>query len=264
MSSTSKNVLLTIITLAILTLSVSVVVIITRASSESGLAKTSRPVRVNTSIRNLSFQPEAIRIARRLGKRFDTVSRAKSVTYGNLTTAEGQQPMIIIRRQTAGGETVELRLANHELSWTVETGAKAPGNGPTEAERLLLERLIFDSPDNFVLAQLRGASYLTVARNVRPPAASDDYNGSLWTIVRLDEPHADETVQLKSKWRLYYINSNTGLIDRIVSRLEDKTVEAQIVSWTEHVGEKVPAKIIWSIDGREAMSYQVTSVSYSN
>jgi hypothetical protein len=174
-----------------------------------------------------------------------------------------QQVLSITRRQVGDGESVELLSAGRVLTWSASEGAKVALSAPTADERLLVERLIYDSPDYFVLAQLRGASYFRVAQNVRPPEAPDNYTGPLWTVVRVDEPQIEESVRPRSSWRLYYINSNTGLIDRIVSRLGDETVEAEIISWTEHDGEKIPSQVTWSIAGRAVMNYQVTSVNQS-
>lgn len=263
MSRKSKNLLLTVAFLVLIA-GVTSALLITRAANKpsSATGQISTPSLAKNG-RNLFLQPEALRVARQLGKRFGPASRSTTLLSGNFTVAGSAQPLAISRRQTETGETVELLLSSRSLTWTAEEGAKATGSAATDTERLLLERLILDSPDYFVLAQLRGASYSTVARNVRPPDASDNYTGPLWTVVRVDEPQTDESRRPNSTWRLFYINSNTGLIDRIVSRLGDETVEAQIWSWTEDSGEKVPAQITWSVDGRAVMSYQATTVSHS-
>lgn len=263
MSPKSKKVLRWSAALALIAC-VTTAILITSASKESSSATGEIPAQsLAKNGRNLFLQPEALRVARQLGKRFGPASRSTTLLSGNFTIAGNAQPLAITRRQTETGETVELLLSNRSLTWSAEAGVKATGSAATETERLLLERLIFDSPDYFVLAQLRGASYSTVARNVRPPDAPDNYSGALWTIVRVDEPQTDEALRPKSTWRLFYINSNSGLIDRIVSRLGDQTVEAQIWSWMEASGEKVPSQITWSIDSRGVMSYQATTISHS-
>ena len=266
MLRTSKSLAMGGVCLVIVACVTCAVVLITRASSDvSQTAQTAATTRsVNTGRRNLALQPEAFRVARQLGKRFGAASRSVTAFSGQLTLAGTQQAISLTRRQAESGETVELSLANRALTWNAEEGMKANAGALAENERLLLERLILDSPDNFVLAQLRGAGYFTVARNVRPADAADNYDGPLWTIVRVDEAQDDKTLQPNNNWRLYYINSNTGLVDRIVSRPANETIEARIMSWTEQAGEKVPAQITWSIDGRAVMSYQATAFSHTN
>ena len=241
------------------------VVLVSRAASDS-LSQSSPSVpspRNNKGPRNLSLQPEASRVARQLGKRFGPSSRATSVLSGHLTDAEGQRPLIISRRQTDAGETVELRSANSSMTWSAEDGVKTTASALTDSERLLLERLLFDSPDNFVLAQLRGASYFTVARNVRPTEANDGYDGPLWNLVRVDEPRADENRRALSTWRIFYINVLTGLPDRVEYQLNGKEIRAEFLEWTEQQGEKSASHIRWSSDGQPLMEYRATSISHN-
>jgi len=265
MLRTSKSAVLGGVCLVVVICVTSAVVLITRASSSSS----SQPPpnvpspRNNKGARNLSLQPEASRVARQLGKRFGPASRSTSVLSGHLTIAETKRPLIITRRQTDVGETIELRSANNNMNWSIEDGVKATAGTLTNAERLLFERLIFDSPDNFVLAQLRGASYFTVARNVRPTDASDGYDGSLWNLVRVDEPQVDENRRALSTWRIYYINVQTGLPDRIEYQFNDKEIKVEFLHWTEQQGEKTPSHIRWSSDGQTIMEYSATSVSHN-
>lgn len=171
--------------------------------------------------------------------------------------------MSLTRRQTEDGETVELGLANRALTWDVAEGTKTNAGAPADNDRLLLERLILDSPDNFVLAQLRGASYFTVARNVRPTEANDGYDGPLWNLVRVDEPQVDESRRALSTWRIYYINVQTGLPERVEYQLNDKEIKVEFLEWTEQQGEKTPSRVRWSSDGQPLMEYRATSISHN-
>jgi hypothetical protein len=239
-------------------------VLITRASMEKSTPAT-QAFTADTVKRgpgNFFSQPEALRVARRIGKRFGSSRRRTSVMTGTVTFGSSGQQVTITRRQLDTGENVEFFVASGKFTWRAEEGTRTGSGMPTDMQRLLSERLVYDSPDYFVLAQLRGASYLTVAQNVRPENAPDTYDGPLWTIVRVDDPQSNESARPKSSWRLYYINSQTGLIDRIVSQLNNETVEAQITQWTEESGEKTPSHINWLIGGQTIMSFQVASVYY--
>jgi len=169
------------------------------------------------------------------------------------------------RTQTDEGETVEVRLAGRpeSLSWDAQQGIRAGNHQSAPDERELVDRLVFDSPDQFVLMQFRGASYYTVARTVRPAGANDGYDGPLWTIVRVDDPEQDEAKRPASSWRLYYLNTVTGLVDRIESEVDGRRIIAEISSWTEQNGEKVPAQIVWTRDGQTLMQFSLTNFSHS-
>jgi hypothetical protein len=134
----------------------------------------SSPIQTNPSVaRNLSLQPEASILSRKLGKRFSG-GRNLSVIDGVLTACGQSQTVRILRRQSTEGEEIEIVLADgRTLTWRQTDGVSAAGAQPALSDRLLIERLVFDSPDQFVLAQLRGASYYTVARSVRPADVGD-------------------------------------------------------------------------------------------
>lgn len=216
------------------------------------------------SRRNLSLQPEALKLARQLGPRFLNDDKKTSVLVGTLTIGLETKTMQMIRQQSEDGERVEIRVAGSPaLSWDAKQGGLAAHQQANRSERQLIERLVFDSPDQFVLMQLRGASYYTVARSVRPLDASDGYDGPLWTIVRVDDPERDEAKKPASRWRLYYLNTVTGLIDRIESEVDGRRIVAEFSSWTEQNGEKVPAQIVWTQDGQTLMQYSLTNFSQS-
>lgn len=239
--------------------------LITRAAPKSPAASTPASVQsgVNRGSRNLFLQPEALRVSRRLGKRFDRSSRATSTSVGTLTLAGERQSLTLTRRQTETGESVELVVGGRVMAWSDRDGTTASSGIATDPERLLVERLTLDSPDQFVLAQLRGASYFIVARNVRPTDANDGYRGALWNVVRVDEPHTEASLRPRSTWRLYYLNVQTGLPDRIEYQLNGEEIRVEFLAWADAQGEKTPALIRWSRGGQTIMEYQVTNVSHN-
>ena len=153
----------------------------TSASTQPALIVKRGPAQsqARTRTRNLRLQPEAASVNRRLGNRFKLSGQAQSILSGTLTLSADQQPVTIIRRQIESGEVVEVLLAGRRITWSDAEGIKATPGTATEPERLLIERLVFDSSDQFVLAQLRGASYFTVMRNLRPNDAGENYSGPL-------------------------------------------------------------------------------------
>ena len=219
-----------------------------------------QPVTIPRS-KNLFLQPEAARVNRRLGNRFKSLGGPESTLSGSLTLQTNKQPVTIVRRQMATGEAVEVFLAGQRLTWSDAAGTELIS--ATEPERLMLQRLVLDSPDQFVLAQLRGAGYQTITRNLRPDNAGEDYSGPLWTLVRVSEPqNTDEAIQ-KRRWRLYYINEATELIDRVVSEQDGQMIEANI-QWAEQNGVPVPSKISWTMNGQTIMQFELAAFSRTN
>lgn len=215
--------------------------------------------------RNLALQPEAFNLSRRLGHRFSPGKHETSELVGTLTFGSERRAVRTTRLQTDDGERIEIGIAGtpRVLSWDREHGSLAANDRAVGADRKLIERLVLDSPDEFVLAQLRGASYYTVNRNVRPDDAGNDYAGPTWRVIRIDDPERDETKRPQSRWRLHYVNNRTGLIDRIVSNIDGQEFTAEL-SWTEVAGETVPARIIWKRQGQLLMRFDLGGFSHGS
>jgi hypothetical protein len=217
------------------------------------------------NIKNLARQPEALKVSTVIGgKRFKSRTPSTLIVQGVLKTNSDTQPVTITRQQAEDGERVEVAFGGRRasLAWARDTGPLSLGGAAlSQDERILLERLTCDSADYFVLAQLYGASYSLVIRNLRPDDAGDEYTGPIWDVVRVDDVEPDEQKRPLSSWRLYYINRNTGLIDKVVSEVLGERVEAQLADWTERNDEKFPSSITWSRGGQTLMTFNFTNVS---
>ena len=249
----SKTVLLWTLPIVILACAVSAVLI--RGTSSQ------TPVETRTGkMRNLSLQPEAFKLSRRLGNRFAPSRQTSSTLVGTLITGTVQQDVNVVRRQTSTGEEVGIGVAGAALTWSDVEGPGASRANVNDGQRVLIERLVFDSPDQFVLAQLRGSSYYTVARNVRADlGGSDNYDGPLWDVVRVEEPHTEATRRPLSNARQYYINVQTGLIDKIVSEVRGEKIEANVLQWVDQGGEKIPSHIVWKRGEETMQEFRLTS-----
>jgi hypothetical protein len=149
------------------------------------------------------------------------------------------------------------------LSWSGKQGAQSGSQAAAGSDRSLLERLAMDSPEQFILAQLRGDSYYTVARNVRPESAgqSEDYTGPVWDLVRVGESDG-QTNGPQSRSRLYYINSGTGLIEKVLSQEAGAVVTAELSQWTNLGGEFVPGHIRWLRKDQVIMEFALSDASF--
>ena len=217
--------------------------------------------------RNLSLQPEAFNLSRRLGQRFSSGKREISTFIGTLAIGADQKIVTAIRRQTDDGEQVEIHVAGSPgfFTWDASQGAFSAGAPAMGSDRELIERLVFDNADQFVFAQLRGATYQTIAQHARPSEAGgwDNYSGPLWDVVRIAEPEQFSRKLPQSHWRLYYVNAATGLIDKVVSEEQGRTIVAEITNWTTQAGETAPTHIAWKRDNQTIMEFSLTNLTFS-
>jgi hypothetical protein len=80
-------------------------------------------------------------------------------------------------------------------------------------------------------------------------------------VVRISEPQENDEIAPESRWRLYYINEATELIDRVVSEVDGQQIEAGI-QWTENNGEQIPSNIKWTRFGEGLMEFEITAFSH--
>ncbi len=215
----------------------------------------------------LSLQPEAEKLRRKLGQRFLAAGKERAVLVGTLIIGGQQSPITIIRTQNDDGESVEVAGEGGlgSLTWNASDGVRSAGKAPAANQRSLVERLALDSPDQFVLAQTRGASYYTVARGVRPSSAgpSDDYTGPIWDVVQITEPVNSVAIPLSS-WRLYQINVSTGLIDRVVCQEQSgQDLTAELTDWVNQQGERVPSHITWKQGVQTVMELRLNGAAFA-
>jgi len=214
----------------------------------------------------LSFQPQADRFRRRIGQRFLKQGREEATLTGTLTIGNDNHTVNITRQRGDDGESISISLDGQtaSLTWNGTEGAKSASIPATGEMRSLIERIALDSPDQFILAQLRGASYRTVAQRVVPQGAAEieDYTGPSWDVVRVGEPDTTGEAKPQSAWRLYYLNYDTGLIERIASEENGQTIVAEMSEWTEQGGELFPTRIVWLVGGQKAMELVLDSVAF--
>jgi len=243
------------------------------------LAKETNPVKHNLPSQDtpsnkgvlnarLSVEPEVNRMRHRLGKRFLSEGNMTTELIGSLTIGTQQQPILMIRGFNENGETVEIAQSGRtpNLTWSDNKGAVANGVQATGETRDLIERLVLDTPDQFVLAKLRGTAYQIIARNVRPAEVGSDsnYNGPLWNLVEVDERQRSPDKMPISSWRQYYVNVSTGLIDRILSQENGQIITAEVTGWTQQGSEIFPAKIIWSQKKQILMELSVNAIIFKS
>jgi hypothetical protein len=169
------------------------------------------------------------------------------------------------RVQDGDGERVAIAISGEPatLTWQAYEGARASGANAGAAWMSIVERLVLDSPDQFIFAQLRGAAYHKMAQNVRPAEAadSDEYDGPVWDLVRVIEATSRSNHKPESDWRIYYINSSTGLIDKILSQESGGNVIAELSAWVEQSGEVLPTRITWRQEKQLLMELNISRIS---
>ena len=215
----------------------------------------------------LSVQPEANVMRRRLGQRFLSTGREVSSLTGTMIIGKEQHTINLRRNQEEDGENISVALDDGQtsLTWNQIDGPQVLSSSTTSDVLFLIERLALDSPDQFIMAQLRGASYYVIARNVMPEESDpESYEGPVWDVIRVGEPESTPQIRSRSPWHLYYINSSTGLIERVISQDLEGVIVAELSGWVSQGGEMVPSRISWKRDGQLVMEFNASNVAFSS
>lgn len=209
----------------------------------------------------LSRQPQAARMSLRLGERFSRGGLEVSMLEGTLAIGGQTRPVRIVRTQNDDGEEVEAFLtgASDSYKWSSDSGAQFNGRNASGSDKKLIERIALDSPDQFVFAQLRRASYRVVGQGVVPAGIVDleNYVGPVWDVIRIDEPDPD-----REQPRFYHINTSTGLIDKITSQEDGIPITAELSNWPDQEREKQPFRIQWRMNKQVVMELTFTRGSH--
>jgi hypothetical protein len=238
-----------------------------RSAAKPNLASLHQPTAARDRLNSrLARQPEAARLRHRLGNRFLAPGREVTTLIGALKIGAQQYTARITRSQADDGEslTVGLNGGPSTLTWDGKDGAKTGSSAANGETLALLERIALDSPDQFILAQLRGTNYYVVSHNARPSeaGAADNYAGPTWKIVRVSEPVDPTFAEPRSLWRLYYINTATGLIDKVLSQEQGETITAELSGWTSQDGEQVPTRITWTRNKQVVMELTLNNFGH--
>jgi hypothetical protein len=198
----------------------------------------------------------------KLGRRFRETGREITESAGVIAIGSERHTVVMVRTRDDDGERISIGLDGgpFKYSWNGNDGAQSEGRDAIGTERALIERLALDSPEQFVLAQLRGAAYYTAARAVRPAAVgdSDDYLGPIWDVIQVSEP-SGRPHQPESVSRLYYINNATGLIDKTLSRDRTGPIYAAFADWVNLGGELIPLRTTWTLDNQVVMELALST-----
>jgi hypothetical protein len=216
----------------------------------------------------LSAEPTADRMRSVLGNRFSSPAKQISYISGILLLNSQPHPIRMVRSQEEEGEIVDLSLDNGAalLTWNQRDGATSTSGALSGDLKRVVERIVLNGPDQFILAQLRGAGYYTVATDVVPEEAlnTGNYRGAAWDAVRVQEPDSADGRAPESRWRMYYINTGSGLIERIISGEQGDPVMAELLDWTKRDGDLVPGRIRWSRNKQVFMELAISGVTFGS
>lgn len=230
---------------------------VSEANTERALPRTATPSQIPQTpafaVNRAQLSHHVVRALDALGDRFESPGRARCILAGTLTRRTGatrvSTPVVVVREfpdklrfeeQTLSG----IRVLGHD-------GTRSWGSrGLSEEDAILVEELARDSLERFITSQAMGEATLHLGDMFRMDDGTEaTYAGPFYDILRVDDNFAESA----SRPTLYYLNSRTGLPERIVyQRNAGGTavkVEVEFSEWITVTGQKLPRSTVWKEDG---------------
>ena len=204
-----------------------------------------------------------------LGDRFESPGRARSTFNGTLTryvsgTKVTTAAVIVrefpekvrIEEQTSNGSRV--LGYDGERPWS-------QSDSLSEQDAALVENIVRDSIDHFISSQANGDATFHLGDRFRMDDGSDsNYTGSFYDILKVDDTFLN-TTGISSRPTHFYLNSNTGLLERIVyeRQADGARVEVEFTEWLTSAGQKLPRRTTWRTGGVMAAEFVINQAVFA-
>ena len=205
-----------------------------------------------------------IRALDALGNRFESPTQGRTIMAATFTRSKGEPRQFTIIRELPDKLRIE------ETGLTTQRTLGHDGNRPwsragslTAEDLRLIESIVRDSVEHFIAGQARGDATFHLGDMFRADDGSNqNYDGPFHDILRVDD--AFETPEgTKNRSTLFYLNSRTGLLEKIVYEREEGKIEVEFGEWIAIANQKTPGRIIWKENGSVTNQLVITQVAFS-
>jgi hypothetical protein len=243
------------------------------AVGESGAYSVGEQVSVSTtptpfSVNRPELDPHVSRALNSLGDRFERQEKLRTILSGTLVRSRGattetvqvtitREPQDRLRYEERSGVSVRTLGSDGKNFWS------SAGATPSSEETALIEALVRDTIEHFISGQVAGDALRVLGNRYRLDDGSDPkYTGPYYDILNVAD-----TLQIgdqkNQRSTLYYLNSETGLPERIVYEPKaDARVEVEFSAWRILAGQQIPARIVRRENGVLTEELTVTQAMF--
>lgn len=219
------------------------------------------------AVERARLDERVVRALDALGSRFEVEALGRTVILETLTRHGGGRP-----------ETARIRIVRELpdlLRFEEQRGAGARVLGydgsckwglsgePTEVESALAEMLVRDSVEHFVAGQAAGNATQVLGERFRADDGTDpNYDGPYFEVLRVFDAFRDGG-RVEQRPTLYYLNSRTGLPERLVyERGGGGRVEVEFSDWAEAAGQRFPRRVTRREGGELILELRITQAAF--
>lgn len=209
-------------------------------------------------VRRGSLSPKLVWHLNALGDRLEKPGRERLTLTGTLSRANDSQEVIAVfefpeRLRLTMQKGNQTRVINFD-------GEKAKD----VVEEDLIETLVYGTAEHFFSTQMQGMSTrLLGSRFSLHRGSTADYNGPYFDVYKV----ADTSINDREQVKLYYFNSDTLLLERVVYEITRNgytiKVEERLSDWTREQGQQVARRIERFENGESVFVFTVRSAGFS-
>lgn len=223
----------------------------TLAASTASAAQRGQPPRLPTRyVSKGRVWPKLRETLRLMGNRLEKPGKERLIMSGTLTRIIGSQTEAhLFRLTTQFPGLMRLEVQDSPGTSVIVFNGRdaAKSGGPINRDdEDLIETLVFDTIDHFFAGQMQGAALRTLGERFRlDDGTAADYTDGFYDIYEvIEETGVGSSVRQQTK--LYYINSDTLLLERVRYQLDRGApdgVEVQIKNWRRSGDQLLPSSI---------------------
>src|SRR5215212_2384494 len=213
------------------------------------------PVAQRIYVRTSSLPPKLRWNLNALGDRLERRGKEQLIIHGSLTrsSVEGSAP-VTLSLEPANRMTMNTKLGIQDQTIAFD-GNQSLAPTLADADRSLVETLVFDTAESFFVQQMKGAATRCLGYGFRP----DEQNTAgpfhdIYAVMPVDSLLGD----LQGA-KLFYFNSDTLLLDRITYQTTGR-VEVRFSNWQQTNGQKVARRIERFENGVNVMTLAIRDV----
>jgi hypothetical protein len=232
--------------------------------AESKQTDQQRPPEPPFAVDRAHLDRHVIRALDVLGNRFESPAQGRSIVTATFTRSKGEPRQFTIIRELPDKLRIEETVLTTQRTIGHDGNRPWSRAGSLSVEDLrLIETIVRDSVEHFIAGQTRGDATLHLGDMFRADDGSNqNYDGPFHDILRVDD--AFETPEgKKTRPTLFYLNSRTALLEKIVYEREEGRIEVEFGDWITIANQKTPGRIVWKENGSVTNQLVITHVAFS-
>ena len=196
-----------------------------------------KPVDQRVYVRTSSLPPKLRWNVKALGDRLERRGKEQLIIHGTLMRAgvAGSAP-VTLNLDPANHMTMKTKSGIQEQ--TIAFDGTQSSAAVADADRSLIETLVFDTAESFFVQQMKGAATRSLGYGFRPNERSTE--GPFHDIYAVMP--VDGLLQDRQGAKLFYFNSETLVLDRITYQTTAR-VEVRLSNWQQTNGQKIARRI---------------------